>query len=180
MMVSSFIKELYYKDVIKKFTSENINVMAVPCIKKVVLNMGVGKSIINKKLLIQAVNDLTLIAGQKAVITKSRQSNASFKIRKGWDIGCMVTLRKRKMYDFLDKLLSVVLPCIRDFRGLSVDSFDGFGNYTIGIKEHIIFPEISCAKLEFLFGLNVTIVTSANSNDNGFKLLSLLNFPFKG
>ncbi len=179
--MNSVLKSYYIGNVIPEFIRRNkfINIMAVPKIKKVVLNVGVGKSIMNKKLLLQAVTDLTLIAGQKAVITKARKSNASFKIREGWEIGCMVTLRRKKMYNFLDKLLFLVLPCVRDFRGLCLNSFDGFGNYTIGIKEHIVFPEINRTKIDFLFGLNITIVTTAKNNFFGLELLSLLKFPFQ-
>ena len=179
--MNSVLKKHFIENVIPEFikSDKHLNVMSIPHLKKIVLNMGMGKSLVNKKLLIQAVNDLTLISGQKAVITKARKSNASFKIRKGWEIGCMVSLRKKKMYYFLDKLLFIGLAWVKGLRGLSLSSFDGFGNYTIGMKEHIVFPEINRLKMEFLFGLNITIVTTAHNNIMGFKLLSLLEFPFQ-
>lgn len=174
----SILKDYYFKEIVPVYLQHGINKVAIPRLLKVVLSMGVGKSISNKDLLLRAVNDLTLIAGQKSVITKAKKSNASFKIRKDWEIGCMVTLRKKKMYSFLDRLLLIAIPCIQDFRGLSKKSFDGFGNYTLGIKEHIIFPEISCSKIDYILGLNITFVTNTNNDEKSFELFNLLKFPF--
>ncbi|QJC34931.1 50S ribosomal protein L5 [Enterobacteriaceae endosymbiont of Donacia piscatrix] len=171
----------YKKKIIKKLMSEfkYTSVMQVPCIKKITLNMGVGKALLDKKHLDNAVNDLTLISGQKPIITKSRKSIASFKIRKGYPIGCKVTLRKKKMWFFFDRLLLIVLPRIRDFRGLSKKSFDKNGNYNIGIKEQIIFPEINFDKIDHIRGLDIAITTNKISNKESYALFKAFNFPFK-
>ena len=154
------------------------NVMAVPKLTKVVINMGVGEAATDKKHLESAVQNMTLIAGQKPVVTKARQSVASFKIREGWPIGCKVTLRGNKMYEFIDRLVNIALPRIKDFRGLSPKGFDKFGNYTFGIKEHIIFPEVNFDRIDKIRGLDVVVVISALNKDHSFALLEKLNFPF--
>lgn len=176
----SLLKEYYCTNVIPDFIKNEYykNVMEVPKIIKVVLNMGVGLCIKDKKILLRAIEILTIIAAQKAVPTKAKKSNASFKIREGWEIGCKVTLRKGKMYNFLDRLLTIALPRVRDFRGLSTKSFDGYGNYSLGVKEHIIFPEIDKCKVDHIFGFDVTIVTSAKNDKDCYQLLSFLHFPF--
>lgn len=167
-VVPAMIKEFEYK-----------SIMAVPRIKKVVVNMGLGEAIYNIKVLDKGVEELAQIAGQKAVITKAKRSIAGFKLREGMPIGCMVTLRRNKMYDFLDKLFNVALPRVRDFRGISNKIFDGRANCTIGIKEQIIFPEIDYDKVDKIQGLNISIVTSANSDKEGHFLLKLLGMPFR-
>merc|ERR1712157_459120 len=154
------------------------NIMEVPKILKVTLNMGVGKAVTDKKYLIKSLEDLSCISGQKAVSTKAKKSESGFKIRAGMEIGCKVTLRNERMYDFLERLIYVAIPRIRDFRGLSVKSFDKQGNYNLGIKEQIIFPEIDYDKIDILRGLDVSISTSANNVSEGFALLKSLHFPF--
>jgi len=175
------LKEKYQDEVIpamiKEFGYESI--MAVPRLKKVALNMGLGEAIYNIKVLDKGVEELTLIAGQKAIITKAKKSIAGFKLREGMPIGCMVTLRREKMYDFLDKLFNVALPRVRDFRGLSEKIFDGRANSTIGIKEHIIFPEIDYDKIDKIKGLNISIITTAKTDVEGYFLLKLLGMPFR-
>lgn len=151
----------------------------VPRLEKVVLNMGLGEAIQNPKVLDSAVEELALIAGQKPVITRARKSIAAFKVRQGMPIGCMVTLRRKRMYDFLTKLIHVAIPRIRDFRGLPRRSFDGRGNYTMGIREHIIFPEVDLDKVDKIKGMNVTIVTSANTDEEARHLLELIGMPFR-
>jgi len=177
----SRLKDKYEKDVvpamIKEFGYKSI--MAVPRLEKVVLNMGLGEAINNIKVLDQGADELGLIAGQKAVVTKARRSIAGFKLREGMSIGCMVTLRRDRMYDFLDKLFNVALPRVRDFRGLSEKVFDGRANCTIGIKEHIIFPEIDYDKMDKIKGLNITIVTTAKTDVQGHFLLKHLGMPFR-
>ncbi|MBF0257810.1 MAG: 50S ribosomal protein L5 [Desulfamplus sp.] len=155
------------------------NMMQIPVLEKIVLNIGLGEAIKNVKLLDSAVADLALIAGQKPVITKARKSIAAFKLREGMPIGCMVTLRREKMYDFLEKLVNITLPRVRDFRGISGKAFDGRGNYSLGIKEHIIFPEIDYDKTDSIKGLNITIVTTAKTDEEGKALLKLFGMPFK-
>ena len=177
----SRLREKYENEVIpammKEFQYKSI--MAIPRIKKVVLNMGLGEAIYNIKVLDKGVEELAFIAGQKPVITKAKKSIAGFKLREGMPIGCMVTLRRNKMYDFLDKLFNVALPRVRDFRGLSEKVFDGKANCSIGIKEHIIFPEIDYDKIDKIKGLNITIVTSAKTDDEGRFLLRHLGMPFR-
>ncbi|QJC30874.1 50S ribosomal protein L5 [Enterobacteriaceae endosymbiont of Macroplea appendiculata] len=177
----SQIYHKYKKKIIPKLMSyfKYHSIMQVPCIKKIVLNIGIGKVISNKKLLDNAIQNLTIISGQKAIKTQSRKSIAGFKIRKGDYIGCKVTLRKINMWYFFERLLWIAIPRIRDFRGFSPRSFDGFGNYNIGIKEHIIFPEINFDKIDHICGLNITINTSCQTNKEGYELLSAFNFPFK-
>ena len=155
------------------------NVMAVPKLTKVVINMGVGEALTDKKHLESALNDLELIAGQKAVITKASKSVASFKLREGWPVGCKVTLRGDRMYDFIERLVNIAIPRERDFRGLNPKSFDGQGNYSMGIKEQIIFPEINYDNIDKIRGMDICINTSATNNEDAKALLEVLNFPFK-
>jgi len=155
------------------------NVMAVPRLTKIVINMGVGEALTDKKHLESAVNDLELIAGQKAVITKASKSVASFKLREGWPVGCKVTLRGDRMYDFIERLVNIAIPRERDFRGLNPKSFDGQGNYSMGIKEQIIFPEINYDNIDKIRGMDICINTSASNNEDAKALLEALNFPFK-
>ena len=155
------------------------NVMAVPKLTKVVINMGVGEALTDKKHLESALNDLELIAGQKAVITKASKSVASFKLREGWPVGCKVTLRGDRMYDFIERLVNIAIPRERDFRGLNPKSFDGQGNYSMGIKEQIIFPEINYDNIDKIRGMDICINTSASNNEDAKALLEVLNFPFK-
>ena len=174
------LKELYNKEVRKKVQDEFKikNPMAVPKVEKVVLNMGVGEAIQNAKLLDAAVEELSLITGQKPVITKAKKSIASFKLREGQSIGTMVTLRGEKMYEFLDRLINIALPRVRDFRGVATRSFDGRGNYTLGIRDHLIFPEIDVAKVDKSKGMNITIVTTAKNDEQARFLLRELGMPF--
>jgi large subunit ribosomal protein L5 len=151
----------------------------VPVVEKIVINMGIGEGVADRKKVEAAANDLALIAGQKAVITKARKSIATFKVRDGQPIGCKVTLRKVRMYEFMDRLINIALPRVRDFRGLSPKSFDGRGNYTIGIKEHIIFPEIDYDKAADIWGMDVTVCTTAKGDDEARALLRAFNFPFR-
>ena len=178
--MTSRLNDKYRKDVVpvlkKEFGIDNP--MAVPKIEKVVLNMGVGEAITNVKIVEAAAEELTKIAGQRAVITKARKSIATFKLRAGMPIGCRVTLRGERMYDFPDRLLNIALPRVRDFRGVPTRAFDGRGNYTLGIKDHLVFPEIDPGKVDKSKGLNVTIVTTAGSDDRAKVLLRELGMPF--
>ena len=153
--------------------------MQVPRFEKVTLNMGVGEAAGDKKLIENAVNDLTIIAGQKAIVTRAHKSIAGFKIREDWPIGCKVTLRGKRMYEFLDRIINIVIPRIRDFRGFSPKAFDGRGNYSLGIKEQIVFPEIDYDKIDKLRGLDIAITTTARSNEEAKALLKAFNFPLK-
>ena len=175
------LKEKYLNEIVPSLTKKHNykSVMEVPKLEKIVINMGVGDATSNSKLLEAAVHDLELISGQKPVITKARKSIAGFKVREGHKIGCKVTLRGEKMYTFLDKLISISLPRVRDFRGLSPKSFDGRGNYTIGIKEQIIFPEINFDEVEKVRGMDVVLVTTAKTNEEAFDLLKELGVPFR-
>jgi large subunit ribosomal protein L5 len=155
------------------------SVMQVPRIEKITLNMGVGEAIVDKKVMDHAVSDLRTISGQQPIVTKARLSVAGFKIREGWPIGCKVTLRRERMYEFLDRLINVAIPRIRDFRGMSAKAFDGRGNYSMGVREQIIFPEIDYDKIDALRGLDVTITTSARTDEEGRALLEAFNFPFR-
>ena len=155
------------------------NVMAVPRITKITLNMGVGEAVGDKKVMEHAVKDLEAICGQKVVVTRARKSVAAFKIREGWPIGCKVTLRRHRMYEFLDRLITIAIPRIRDFRGISPKAFDGRGNFAMGVTEQIIFPEIEYDKVDALRGLDITITTTARTDEEGRALLSVFNFPFK-
>jgi large subunit ribosomal protein L5 len=174
--------QAYYKDTVvpqllKQFGYKSV--MEVPRIEKITLNMGVGEAVADKKVLEHAVGDMVKIAGQKPVITKSKKSIAGFKIRQGYPIGCMVTLRKGRMYEFLDRLISVSIPRIRDFRGISGKSFDGRGNFNMGVKEQIIFPEIEYDKIDALRGMNISITTTAKTDEECKALLAAFKFPFK-
>ncbi len=176
------LQEFYRDSVVAKLKDElgYDNVMQVPKITKITLNMGVGEALGDKKVLENAVNDMTKIAGQKPVVTKARKSVAGFKLREGWPIGCKVTLRKDQMYEFLDRLINISIPRIRDFRGMNPKSFDGRGNYSMGVKEQIMFPEIDYDKIDTLRGMDITITTTANTDDEARALLKAFNFPFKG
>jgi len=154
-------------------------VMQVPRIEKITLNMGVGEAITDKKVMENAVSDLRLIAGQQPIVTKARKSVAAFKIREGWAVGCKVTLRRERMYEFLDRLINIAIPRVRDFRGLSVKAFDGRGNYSLGMKEQIVFPEIDYDKIDALRGLDIAITTSAPTDEKGRALLEAFKFPFR-
>ena len=175
------LKHFYNTEVVpalmKQFGYSSI--MEVPRIEKITLNIGLGEAVADKKVMEFALADLTKIAGQKPVVTKARKSIAGFKIRDGYPVGCMVTLRKDKMYEFLDRLVSVALPRVRDFRGLNAKSFDKFGNYNFGIKEQIIFPEIEYDKIDALRGMNITITTSAKNSEESRALLKSFSFPIK-
>ena len=177
----SRMKDLYEKEVVPKLieTFKYKNVMEVPKFSKVVLNMGLGEAIQNVKILESATAELKAIAGQHPVITRAKKSIAAFKLREGMPIGCMVTLRQSRMFDFLQKLVNVALPRVRDFRGVSAKAFDGRGNYSLGIKEHIIFPEIDYDKIDAIKGLNVSIVTTARTDEEGKELLRLMGMPFR-
>jgi large subunit ribosomal protein L5 len=173
--------EQYEKEIrpalIRKFKYKNV--MQVPKLTKITLNIGLGEAIQNIKALDAASNDIALIAGQKPVITKASKSIASFKLRKGMAIGCMVTLRRERMYEFYQKLVTIVLPRVRDFKGISPKSFDGRGNYTLGLKEQIIFPEIEYDKVDRVRGMNITITTTAETDEEAFELLKLMGMPFR-
>lgn len=173
--------DFYRKEVLNKlkqrFSYESV--MQVPRIKKITLNMGLGEAMEDKKIITSAVADLAKIAGQKPVVTLARKSIAGFKVREGWPIGCKVTLRGARMYEFLDHLIAIALPRVRDFRGLTIRSFDGRGNYSLGFKEQIVFPEIEYDKIDTLRGLDITITTSANTDKEAQALLEAFNFPFK-
>lgn len=175
------LKQVYKDQVVAALTEQfgYANVMEVPKITKITLNMGVGEAIADKKLLENAVNDLTALSGQKVVVTKARKSVAGFKIRDGYPIGCKVTLRGDRMWDFFDRLVDVAIPRIRDFRGLNPKSFDGRGNYSMGVKEQIIFPEIDYDKVDRVRGLDITITTTARTDEEGRALLAAFSFPFK-
>ncbi|MGA1561448.1 MAG: 50S ribosomal protein L5 [Gammaproteobacteria bacterium] len=175
------LQEHYRKNVVPKLMEQfgYKSVMQVPRIEKITLNMGVGEAVADKKILENAVNDLVKIAGQKPVVTKARKSEAGFKIREGWPIGCKVNLRRDRMYEFLDRLVNIAIPRIRDFRGLNGKSFDGRGNYSMGVREQIIFPEIDFDKVDALRGMDITISTTARTNEEGKALLAAMNFPFR-
>jgi large subunit ribosomal protein L5 len=178
--MSARLKEHYQKEVRTKLQDEFQikNPMAVPKIEKVVLNMGMGEAIANAKILDTAVEELTTITGQKPVVTKAKKSIASFKLREGQSIGTMVTLRGEKMYEFLDRLINIALPRVRDFRGVPTKSFDGRGNYTLGVRDHLIFPEIDAGKVDKSKGMNITIVTTAKNDEQARSLLRELGMPF--
>jgi large subunit ribosomal protein L5 len=179
--MGSILKERYQKEVVPALMKAlNVsNIMDIPRITKVVVNIGVGEALDNAKALDAAVGDMTLITGQKPVVTKARQSIAAFKLREGRSIGVKVTLRGERMWSFLDRLLNIALPRVRDFRGITPDAFDGRGNYTLGLREQLVFPEIEYDKIDKLRGLEITIVTTARTDDEGRQLLQLLGMPFK-
>jgi len=174
-------KEKYQKEVVpalvKRF--EYPSVMAVPKLEKIALNIGLGAAIANIKLLDQAMEELAIITGQKSVMKRSKKSVAAFKLRAGMPIACMVTLRGSRMFDFWDRLVNIVLPRVRDFRGVPTKSFDGRGNYTMGIKEHLVFPEIDYNKVELVKGMNITFTTTAKTDEEGMELMKLMDFPFR-
>lgn len=177
----SRFQELYKDKIVKQLKDQFSyqSVMQVPRLVKITLNMGVSEAVADKKIITHAVEDLTKIAGQKPVVTKARISVAGFKIRKGWPIGCKVTLRDERMYDFLERLISIAIPRIRDFRGFSAKGFDGAGNYNLGIREQIVFPEIDYDKIDAIRGLDIAITTTAKTNNEGRALLAAFDFPFK-
>ncbi len=177
----SRLKALYKSEVVAKLQEEfgYDNVMQVPKVTKITLNMGVGEGIGDKKQVDSAVKDLEKLSGQKVVITKARKSVAGFKVREGWPIGCKVTLRADRMWEFMDRLVDIAIPRIRDFRGLNGKSFDGRGNYSMGVKEQIIFPEINFDEVDKIRGMDITVTTTAPTNDEGRALLAALNFPFR-
>jgi large subunit ribosomal protein L5 len=177
----SELKKTYEEEIVPKLmeTFQYRNIMEVPRLKKIVVNMGLGEAIQNIKLLDSAVEELKMISGQKPVITRARKSIAAFKLRAGMPIGCMVTLRKDRMYDFFFKLVNIALPRVRDFRGISGKAFDGAGNYSLGIREQIIFPEIDYDKIDKIKGLNISVVTSAKTAREGKELLRLMGMPFR-
>ncbi len=175
--LQEFYKQSVVTELQKKFGYQSV--MEVPRITKITLNMGVGEAVGDKKVLEHAVGDMTKIAGQKPVVTKARKAIAGFKIREGYPIGCMVTLRGNRMYEFLDRLVTVAMPRIRDFRGISAKGFDGRGNYNVGVKEQIIFPEIEYDKIDVLRGMNISITTTAKTDDEARALLAAFKFPFK-
>lgn len=174
------LQEKYHNDVVPKLKKEFgiSNPMAIPRITKIVCNIGTGEASRNAKILDQAIEELTAITGQKPVVRKARKSIAQFKLRLGMQIGCSVTLRRERMFEFLDRLVNIALPRVRDFRGLSSKGFDGRGNYTMGVKDHLIFPEIDYTKVEFPKGMNITVVTTAQTDDQARFLLQELGFPF--
>ena len=175
------LKDMYFNECVPALKEEfgYKNAMQIPQVKKIVLNMGLGEAVQNPKIVEGAAEELSRIAGQKAIITKAKKSIATFKLREGMPIGCCVTLRGDKMYDFFSKLVNIALPRVRDFRGLSPKGFDRRGNYSMGVQEQIIFPEIDYDKIDKIKGLNITIVTSANSDKEGLSLLKMLGMPFK-
>lgn len=175
--LKAFYKEEVVKQLQKKFGYKNV--MQIPRIAKITLNMGVGEAVADKKIMNNAVSDMTLIAGQKPIITLARKSIAGFKIRDGWPVGCKVTLRNEKMYEFLDRLISITLPRVRDFRGLNPKSFDGRGNYSFGLPEQIVFPEIDFDKIDAIRGLDICITTTAKTDAEAKALLEALNLPLK-
>ena len=176
------LKDFYKDSVVKSMTEQfgYTSVMQVPRIEKITLNMGVGEAVADKKVMEHAVGDMEKIAGQKAIVTKAKKSVAAFKIRDDYPAGCKVTLRRERMYEFLDRLVTVAIPRIRDFRGISAKSFDGRGNYNMGVKEQIIFPEIEYDKIDAIRGMNITITTTAKTDEEAKALLAAFSFPFRG
>jgi large subunit ribosomal protein L5 len=176
------LKQIFNDTIVKELTKQfgYKSVMQVPRIEKITLNMGVGEAVADKKVMEHAVGDMEKIAGQKVIVTKAKKSVAAFKIRDDYPVGCKVTLRRERMYEFLDRLVTVAIPRTRDFRGLSPKSFDGRGNYNMGVTEQIIFPEIEYDKIDTIRGLNITITTTAKTDEEAKALLSAFNFPFKG
>ncbi len=179
-MVSRY-KEYFKNEVVPKLIKDTgyKNIHQIPKLSKIIINMGLGEATSNSKIIEQSLSELTKISGQKPVVAKAKKSIAAFKLKENQEIGCFVTLRNERMYDFFDKLINIALPRVRDFKGLSKKSFDGYGNYTFGVKEQVIFPEISYELIEKIKGMNITIVTTAKNNDDGYKLLKGFNFPFR-
>jgi len=172
----------YYRDTVVKQLQEQFgykNVMEIPRLSKISINMGVGEAVGDRKLIDNAVADMTKIAGQKPVVTLARKSVASFKLREGWPVGCRVTLRRERMFEFLDRLINIAIPRTRDFRGMNPKSFDGRGNYNMGVREQIVFPEIDYDKIDTLRGLDITFTTTAKTDQEGRALLTAFNFPFR-
>jgi large subunit ribosomal protein L5 len=175
------LKNFYHDTVVKQLREQfdYKNDMQIPRITKVTLNMGVGEAVADRKVMEHAVADMTKIAGQKPIVIKARKSVAGFKVREGWPVGCKVTLRREQMYEFLDRLINIAIPRIRDFRGMNPKGFDGRGNYNMGVREQIIFPEIDYDKIDTLRGLDITFTTTANTDEEGRALLAAFNFPFR-
>jgi len=182
MAAMARFKQLYREEIVPRLMREfgYRSVMQVPRVTKITINMGVGEAVGDKKILDHAMNDMALISGQKPVPTKARSSIAGFKIREGWPVGCKVTLRRERMYEFLERLVDIAIPRIRDFRGISQRSFDGRGNFTMGVAEQIIFPEIDYDKIDALRGMDISIATTAETDDEARALLKAFNFPFRG
>jgi len=175
--LQDYYKETVVPQLTEKFSYSNI--MEVPRLTKITLNMGVGEAVGDKKVMDRAVGDMTAVAGQKPIVTYARKSVASFKIRDGWPVGCKVTLRRERMYEFLDRLVNIAIPRIRDFRGLNRRSFDGRGNYSMGVKEQIMFPEIDYDQIDMIRGMDITITTTAKTDEEAMALLQAFNFPFR-
>ena len=175
--LQEFYRDTVVQQLMEKFGYKSV--MEVPRITKVTLNMGLGEALANKKVLESALEDMTKISGQKPIVCNARKSVAAFKVREGWPIGCKVTLRRERMYEFMDRLVSVSLPRVRDFRGVNAKSFDGRGNYSMGVTEQIIFPEIDYDKIDAIRGMNITVTTTAKTDEEGHALLAAFNFPFK-
>ena len=175
--LQEYYKETVVPQLLEKFSYSNV--MEVPRLTKITLNMGVGEAVGDKKVMDRAVGDMTAIAGQKPIVTNARKSVASFKIRDGWPVGCKVTLRRERMYEFLDRLVNIAIPRVRDFRGLSRRSFDGNGNYSLGVKEQIMFPEIDYDQIDMIRGMDITIGTTAKTDEEALALLQAFNFPFR-
>ena len=175
--LQTYYKETVVPHMLEKFSYDNV--MEVPKVTKITLNMGVGEAVGDKKVMARAVGDMEAIAGQKAIVNNARKSVASFKIRDGWPVGCKVTLRRERMYEFLDRLVNISIPRIRDFRGLNRKSFDGRGNFSMGVKEQIMFPEIDFDKIDAIRGMDITITTTAKTDDEARALLKAFNFPFR-
>ena len=175
--LQTYYKESVVPHMLEKFSYDNV--MEVPKVTKITLNMGVGEAVGDKKVMARAVGDMEAIAGQKAIVNNARKSVASFKIRDGWPVGCKVTLRRERMYEFLDRLVNIAIPRIRDFRGLNRKSFDGRGNYSMGVKEQIMFPEIDYDQIDVIRGMDITITTTAKNDEEAMALLQAFNFPFK-
>jgi len=175
--LQTYYKEAVVPELIEQFSYENV--MEVPKITKITLNMGVGEAVGDKKVMDRAVGDMTAVSGQKPIVNLARRSVASFKIRDGWPVGCKVTLRRERMYEFLDRLVNIAIPRIRDFRGLNRKSFDGRGNFSMGVKEQIMFPEIDFDKIDAIRGMDITITTTAKTDDEARALLKAFNFPFR-
>ena len=175
--LQTYYKETVVPQLMEKFSYGNI--MEVPKITKICLNMGVGEAVNDKKVMGRAVGDMTAIAGQKPIVRLARKSVATFKIRDGWPVGCKVTLRRERMYEFMDRLVSIAIPRVRDFRGLNRKSFDGRGNYSMGVKEQIMFPEIDYDQIDVIRGMDITIATTAKNDEEALALLQAFNFPFK-
>jgi len=175
--LQTYYKETVVPEMLEKFSYANV--MEVPKVTKITLNMGVGEAVTDKKVMGRAVGDMTAIAGQKPIVRNARRSVASFKIRDGWPVGCKVTLRREKMFEFLDRLVNVAIPRVRDFRGLNRKSFDGRGNFSMGVKEQIMFPEVDYDQIDVIRGMDITITTSAKNDEEALALLQAFNFPFK-